>query len=325
MKNLAKLNYATKFALVAFLAIAVQLVAGHSKVGAVASCPAAPYGTVTQTLPVPTAGNYMVWARILRSDATNNSFVLKIDNTCYTVTATDANWDWVSSTTASVPLTAGSHNIVLLGTQPNVGVDRLIFTPAGSGACTPTGLGDNCVPSGPAPVVDVTAPSSFDDARNAYTLKAHATIGSGSVDQVTFKIDSGAATAAATSTGSGNYTLSFDFSNTTTYPNRSIHTITAVADGNGQSTSSDAVTFYVNRSFKQADLDQDGCVDAADHSTLILPTVYGKDPSTLTDPVQKRANLNGDNIIDAGDNSIMILPNVYNHQLGSAVACTGPV
>lgn len=90
-------------------------------------------------------------------DTTNNSYSLEVDNGNCIVVGNNAalpagSWTWVDyrdGNTASkidLALTVGTHTIKLIGTEPSVAVDRLIFT--SDTACTPTGTGDNCATGG---------------------------------------------------------------------------------------------------------------------------------------------------------------------------------
>lgn len=169
-----------KGSLVAAVLIAsgyVGLVQPPGKASA-ACTPATDYGTVTLTVNISTAASYRIWSRIMPPDTTNNSYSLEIDNgSCIVVgnnAALPANtWTWVDyrdGNTASkidVTLAAGAHTIKLIGTEPSVAVDRLIFTSdTSSAACNPpSGTGDSCVSSGSggdttAPTVSYTFPGA---------------------------------------------------------------------------------------------------------------------------------------------------------------------
>lgn len=128
------------------------------------SCPALPTNTGETTLNVtiPQNGTYRIWSRIQAPDSTNNSYYVQVDNTCAKLvgdTAIPANsWQWVDWTDGStqnifsMDLVQGVHQVKLIGAEPNVKVDRVIFT--SDVACTPVLKGDNCV-SPPTPTQNV--------------------------------------------------------------------------------------------------------------------------------------------------------------------------
>jgi hypothetical protein len=102
----------------------------------------------------PSAGTYRVWARVKPAAAAASSFLLQVDQTTCNVsvgggTAIPAgSYTWVNyqngsvSSLVDIPLTAGTHNVILAGQGASLTVDRLIFTTDTS--CVPTGTGDNC-------------------------------------------------------------------------------------------------------------------------------------------------------------------------------------
>lgn len=137
---------------------------GQTPKAEAACTPTTDYGTVTSTVSITTAGTYRTWVRIMAPDTTNNSLSLEVDGgSCIVVgnnTAIPANtWTWVDyrdgTTTSKInlTLTAASHTIKLIGTEPGVSVDRVILTT--DTACVPTGTGDNCAN----PVTDTSAPT----------------------------------------------------------------------------------------------------------------------------------------------------------------------
>ncbi|PID32450.1 hypothetical protein CR970_00330 [Candidatus Saccharibacteria bacterium] len=139
-----------------------------------AACtPSVDYGTVTLSVNVTSAATYRVWSRIMPPDNYNNSYSLEIDGgNCIVVgdsSSLQANsWSWVdyrdgsSSNKIDVSLSAGTHTIKLIGTEPSVAVDRLILTSDTS--CVPSGVGDNCASPAPgdtiAPTVNFTFPGA---------------------------------------------------------------------------------------------------------------------------------------------------------------------
>lgn len=116
-----------------------------------------------------TAGTYRIWSRMKAADSTNNSFYVQVDGTCPLLIGNSSNittgWNWVdyqnnnSSQKADVTLTAGDHDIIIIGNEPGVGVDKLLLTKNLS--CVPTGMsGDNCPAETltPSPGADTTKP-----------------------------------------------------------------------------------------------------------------------------------------------------------------------
>lgn len=127
-----------------------------------AACPpqAIDYGTVTNTVNLPAAATYRVWTHMYVPNTTNNTYLLQVADQCFTIggsSTAPGSWKWVASqdgtsAMADVPLAAGSQTITLIGSKPDVKVDRVIF--AADLACVPTNDGSNC--NTPA---DTTAPS----------------------------------------------------------------------------------------------------------------------------------------------------------------------
>src|ERR1044072_2115768 len=123
-----------------------------NQVSAACNPPATSYGTASYSVNVPTAGNYRVWSRIMAPDTANNSYLLEVDGaSCYTVgnTVLEAGkWTWVdyqnatSSSKITVNLTSVQHSIKLIGSEPNVKIDRVLA--ATDTACVPVDTGDNC-------------------------------------------------------------------------------------------------------------------------------------------------------------------------------------
>ncbi len=111
-------------------------------------------GSVTGTFTIAKDATYRVWSRMSVPDTTNNSFTLEIDGTKCNITVGDTatslnTWTWIdyqNGTTSSkidIALTAGTHTYTLYGREPNVKVDRIIFSPTTT--CTPSVYGDNCL------------------------------------------------------------------------------------------------------------------------------------------------------------------------------------
>lgn len=184
-----------------FAVFALAVVAGAfvpEKTSA-ACAPSTDYGKVTQTVNIPSTGTYRVWSRIKAPNSTNNSFLMDIDGgTCYTVgnnSAIPANtWTWVNyqngstSNVISVSLTGGNHTVVMYGNEPDVQLDRVVFTT--DTTCTPTGTGDNCAnpPDTTPPVVSITSPSNGATVSGSFTVAASAS-DDVSVARVEFYVD----------------------------------------------------------------------------------------------------------------------------------------
>ena len=110
-------------------------------------------GKLTSTFSVPTDGSYRVWSRIKAPDATNNSFILQVDDYICGIVVGDGSipantWAWVNyqngntSSFVDVTLKAGSHTLAIFGREDSVQVDRILFSTDKN--CTPSGNGDNC-------------------------------------------------------------------------------------------------------------------------------------------------------------------------------------
>jgi hypothetical protein len=134
------------------MSLSLAFIAPQAVVAA-ACAPSGDYGTVSESVTVPTTGTYRIWSRLKTPVATNNSYMLEIDGgTCYVVggaNLTADTWTWVdyqNGTTSSkvdATLTSGAHSLKMYGNAPNVELDRVILTTDTS--CVPTGTGDNCV------------------------------------------------------------------------------------------------------------------------------------------------------------------------------------
>jgi hypothetical protein len=137
---------------------------------ATAACSVSPVlGTVTlPTVSVASAGTYKIWTRLRAADSTNNSVYLEVDGgNCYKVGDSNAiaanTWTWVdykngsTSTKTTHTFAAGNHTIKVIGTEPNVGVDRIVLV-GDQDSCVPDNVrstghepGDNCKPAAPTP------------------------------------------------------------------------------------------------------------------------------------------------------------------------------
>lgn len=171
---------------------------------AACQAPGTDYGQATTTVSMPTAATYTLWSRLLPADATNNSYMIEVDGTqCYTVSSpTPGSWSWINyqdgntSSPIRLSLSQGAHTLKLIGRQPGVEVDRLVFT--SDATCTPTGLGDNCVTATDTtpPSVTLTTPAEGTGVSGTVAVTANATDEVG-VSKVEFYVDSTLANTAA--------------------------------------------------------------------------------------------------------------------------------
>lgn len=183
----------TSFSLFSILAItlaslAAMLASPQKAFAAACTEDGSTYGQVTQTVGIPQTGTYKIWSRIMADsgNAANNSYKLEIDGTtCLTFTATGTNWIWVSSTNQS--LTAGNHSLRMIGVQPNVSLDRVIFT--ADTTCVPndaSNYGDNCAnpPDTTAPTVNWSSPTNGANvaANSSFSVTATDDVGMDKVD-----------------------------------------------------------------------------------------------------------------------------------------------
>ncbi len=143
-------KYIVPIILLFFILVAVPDVSAQTPV-----CPPLPTdtGTVTSSLSITQVATYTIWSRIKAPDSTNNSYYLQIDSQCGVKVGDAAiptnTWTWVNyqngntSSPIQIPLSSGTHVVKLIGAEPNVGVDRLLFLTDAS--CIPTGTGDSCL------------------------------------------------------------------------------------------------------------------------------------------------------------------------------------
>jgi len=155
-------------------------------------------GVARGTISIPKSGVYSIWARIRGEGDNSNSFFLQIDNGCLVnigdQTGMPLNtWTWVNyqnGNPASVlfkNLSAGNHNIKLIGREAKISVDRLIFT--ADPTCSPTDTGTNCLSQAqvatptPNPVSGKTASILVNPSTGTYSP--------GQIFSVDLKIDGG--------------------------------------------------------------------------------------------------------------------------------------
>jgi chitodextrinase len=254
-------------AMVLALSVLTLVLSTTKAQAAAGACPTPVYGTDTLQITVPTTGVYTVWARMQAPDITNNAFDLQIDGTtdaggitCFSAgggTMSTNTWNWVnyhdgvsnSAHLMSVSLTAGTHNLLLLGSMPGVSVDRVELLGAGS-TCSPLGLGDLCAPANVAPpVVSFVSPSNNAIVSGALPISVDATsdptaapVG---IMKVVIKIDGTAIATDTTPDVNGLYPATWD---TTLSTNNSTHKIDAIATDSQNNSTTSSITVTVNNS-----------------------------------------------------------------------------
>jgi len=171
-----------KSTLLVMAVVALTLTKPQQAHAAACTAPATSLGTVATTVTIPSNGDYTIWSRIMAADPVNNSYALEVDGTtCYTVgdsTSLAANtWTWVNyqngSTTNVIrpTLSAGTHTLKLVGVEPNVKIDRLLFL--ADSTCVPTNDGSNCTAN-----VDQTPPTAtIDSPTNGSTVSGTVNVG----------------------------------------------------------------------------------------------------------------------------------------------------
>jgi chitodextrinase len=223
-----------------------------ANVGPAASggCPAPDIrsGIDTMTVTVPADGTYHLWSRLNPSGASATSYAVQVDGGCPIdiggASEPAGQWSWVNyaggDTTSAVtlPLTAGTHTLELIGVSSGLAVDSVMFV--ADPTCVPVNFGDNCVPGNIPPVdttpptTDLSAPSDGDTVSGNVSLAADASDDT-AVAQVAFLVDGsvvGTATAAP-------YTFSW---NSTTVPDGP-HTLKSRAyDTAGNTTDSEPIS-----------------------------------------------------------------------------------
>lgn len=218
--------------------------------------PSTDYGVATMNVNIPSTGSYRIWSRMVTPNATDNSYLLEINNNCYVVgdgTFNQTNWNanasnWVDYQNGTVSnkitpsLPAGNHTVRLIGNAPNVQLDRVIFTSDTS--CIPTGTGDNCAspPDTWNPTVSITSPSNGSTQTGTVTIQANAAddVNGSGINRVEFLVDGQVV-------GSDN---SQPYSHNLNTGTLSVgnHNLTARAfDNNGNSATSSVVVINVQR------------------------------------------------------------------------------
>ena len=223
-----------------------------ANVGASASggCPAPDIrsGIDTMTVTVPADGTYQLWSRVNPQDSSDTSYALQVDGGCPIniggASMPAGQWTWANyengdpNSSVSVPLTAGTHTLELIGVSSGLAVDSVMFV--ADPTCVPVDFGDNCAPSGlgspdqTAPTTAMTAPNDGDTVSGTVPLTATAADDT-AIARVSFLVDG----SVVGFTTSDPYIFSW---NSTTVPDGP-HTVQSRAyDTSGNSTDSAPVT-----------------------------------------------------------------------------------
>ncbi|HEY4963603.1 MAG TPA: hypothetical protein VIH90_02805 [Candidatus Saccharimonadales bacterium] len=123
---------------------------------AACSSPPTTYGTDSLTFSATSTTTYSVWVNMQTPVASSNSIMLQVNgSSCFNVGGSSSmplnSWNWISyqngssSSRMSVNLTSGTNTLKLIGTQPGVMINSVLFL--GDSNCTPTGDGSNCTVS----------------------------------------------------------------------------------------------------------------------------------------------------------------------------------
>lgn len=178
------------------------------------------YGSLSSTVSIASSGKYRVWSRMRAPDSINNSYYLVVDSQCPVNIGDKAiasgAWTWVDSrdgqaTTVDLDLTAGNHTIKLIGREPNVDLDRVIFVADLN--CVPNGFGDNCSSSTDtmAPMVTIDNPTANQTIKGSVPISVTAK-DNVNVNRVEYYLDSDATVPFATSSTSP-FGVNWDSSN----------------------------------------------------------------------------------------------------------------
>lgn len=256
------------------------------------------YGTDTLSINVPATTTYTVWTRLQIPDSTDNAILLKVDNTsCYNVGSNSAlptgSWQWVNyydgstSNTIQLSLTAGSHTLEFVGTDPGIEVDRVMAL--ADATCTPTGTGTNCeqTTSNPPTVSISSGASNGSLLAGTVAVNASATPDTGnSISQAQLLLNGNVV---QTDTSSP---FSFNL-NTLAYKDGS-YTLTVKATDNqtqvGQST--------VNILITNGDVNSDRKVNISDLS--VMASHWGSQSATAA-----QGDVNGDGKVTVSDLSVL--------------------
>lgn len=150
-------GHRTAFAFDGNSANSPKLVVTYQDGGTGGSCPPPTtfIGSAMTTVNVTQSGTHKIWSRIMVPDNVNNSYYLKVGNSCAVVVGDKdgmppaGTWTWIDymsgneANAFTMHLDAGTHIVNLYGRESGVKVDRIIF--ATDLACVPLGTGENCV------------------------------------------------------------------------------------------------------------------------------------------------------------------------------------
>ncbi len=128
----------------------------------------------TSTVEVDLTGTYRVWSRISNPEGLASSYLLEIDGGDCIAVGGIVNpadtWTWINykdgneTSFIDIELTAGSHDIKMVGNSQGVTLDRLLFMPDDS--CTPVGMGDSCLEAS----IGMEGDVNNDDSVNVFDL-----------------------------------------------------------------------------------------------------------------------------------------------------------
>lgn len=261
--------------------------------------PSADLGSVSVSINVSAADNYVIWTRMAVPDSTNSYVNLKIDDKiCYVVGGPDAttahDWKWVDQGNRSESdrgqvkeqLSAGAHTLTYTGTNSGVILDRVIVTPDG---CIPEDKGDNC-PAGDSkgPSVNVVTPAANSSDSGAVDIAATASDPNG-IKEVQFLID-------GVLRGIDNkapYNFNWD-SSSAINGNHNVQVKALDKSGNIGLSSLIPFKIFGGGRFKHGDINQDGVVNVKDLSSVLRN--WGK---PTPDPAG--ADTNNDKKVDIKD------------------------
>jgi hypothetical protein len=167
-------------------------IANRANAAACGGEPASTTGKVTQTVDIPTSGNYTIWSRLKAPDTNIAGYTFFTDDgQCFSIGGRSLEADtftWVNyengstSDIADMTLSAGNHTIIMTAGTDNLALDRVMLL---SDACVPTGNGDNCNSDTTNPTVSLTAPSNGATVAGNVGLSANAS-DNDAVDYVEF-------------------------------------------------------------------------------------------------------------------------------------------
>ncbi|HZV26513.1 MAG TPA: Ig-like domain-containing protein, partial [Acidothermaceae bacterium] len=171
------------------------------------SAPDVRSGTDTVTVTVPADGTYRLWSRLNPALSGNTSYAVQVDGGCPIgiggASMPAGQWTWVNykdgnpTSTVSVPLTAGTHTLELIGVSSGLAVDSVMLV--ADPTCVPVAYGDNCGASGHGsiettpPTTALTAPNQGAAVAGTVPLAATATANDETaIARVVFLVDGSA-------------------------------------------------------------------------------------------------------------------------------------